>query len=105
MNTVDFIEAFRADVKRELREEILAELEPAITQRLYNNLFTSEEAARYLKISISTLRRITDDGEVTPTRIRTTVNYEQEELDRYRASKRLQRLEKRGKDSTSVIVR
>lgn len=49
-NTNDLIEALRADIRQGLREEILAELQPEIDQRLYSNIFDVKELCRYLKV-------------------------------------------------------
>ncbi|KGE16646.1 helix-turn-helix domain-containing protein [Paenibacillus wynnii] len=61
--TVDLLEAIRADIKQELREELLAVLQPEIERQLYSNIFDISEACRYLKVSDKTVRRmIKEDG-------------------------------------------
>ncbi|MEF3313847.1 helix-turn-helix domain-containing protein [Paenibacillus sp. GYB004] len=82
MKTLDLIELIRTDIKRELREEILAELEPEIKQRLYANIFTFDEAMAYLKVSESTLRRMVRDGEVPFFRQRVNLYFRQIDLDK-----------------------
>ncbi|HZG76100.1 MAG TPA: helix-turn-helix domain-containing protein, partial [Paenibacillus sp.] len=64
LTTQDLIGAIREDIKRELREEILSDLQPEIERRLYTNVFTFNEAAKYLKVSISTLRRMVEADEI-----------------------------------------
>lgn len=81
--TVDFIEAIRSDIKRELREEILGELQPEIERRLYANIFTFKEAAQYLKVSISTLRRMVKDREVPHFMQRGNVYFRQTDLNKW----------------------
>lgn len=82
MTTNDFIEAIRSDLKRELCEEILAELQPEITRRLFSNVFNFAEAAKYLKVSISTLRRMVADNEIPYYRHRGNLFFRQMDIDR-----------------------
>lgn len=83
MNTADLLESIRADIKKNLREELLAELKPEIERRLYANIFTFEEAEQYLKVSESTLRRMVRDREVPYFRQRGHLYFRQIELDRH----------------------
>lgn len=83
MTTSDLIEAIRSDIKQELREEILAELKPEIERRLYANVFDFEEARKYLKVSESTLRRMTRDHEVPFFRQRGNLYFRQIDLDKH----------------------
>lgn len=83
MTTVDLIGAIRADIKRELREEILAELQPEIERRLFANIFTFNEAMAYLNVSEATLRRMVRDREVPFFRQRGNLYFRQMDLDRH----------------------
>lgn len=83
MSTVDLIDAIRADIKRELREEILAELAPEIKRRLHANVFTLNEACEYLKVSDTTLRRMVRDGEVPYFRQRGNLYFRQVDLEKH----------------------
>ncbi|MEK5480342.1 helix-turn-helix domain-containing protein [Paenibacillus sp. FSL R5-0407] len=87
MDTTTFIEALRSDIKANLREEILAELQPEITRRLYTNIFDTAEACQYLKVSIATLRRMVKGGEVPYFRQRGQLYFRQQDLDKHIASK------------------
>jgi len=82
LNTSDFLEAIRMDIKRELRQEILSELQPEIERRIYANIFTFKEAAQYLKVSISTLRRMVAANEIPHFKQRENVYFRQIDLDR-----------------------
>ena len=81
--TTDLIEAIRNDIKHQLREEILAEIQPEIVRRLYANIFNFEEARQYLKVSESTLRRMVKDGEVPHFRQRGNIYFRQIDLDKH----------------------
>ncbi|BFH60716.1 helix-turn-helix domain-containing protein [Paenibacillus azoreducens] len=83
MTTTDFIEALRADIKRELTAEILSDLQPKIMQALRANIFTFEEAYQYLKVSESTLRRMVQKGEVPYFRQRNLLYFRQIDLDKH----------------------
>ncbi|PYE42119.1 excisionase family DNA binding protein [Paenibacillus barcinonensis] len=82
-STVSFIEVIRADIKRELREELLSELQPELERMIYANVFEVKEAARYLKVSTSTLRRMVKDREIDHFRIRDVLHFRQIDLDNY----------------------
>lgn len=86
MNTIDLIEALRADIKVDLREEILAELQPVIQHKLYANIFNFAEGMHYLKISESTLRTMVKEGEVPYFRQRGNYYFRQIDLDKHIAS-------------------
>lgn len=64
MSTTELIEAIRTDIRQQLKEEILTELQPEIERMLYNNIFDFNEACRFLKVSDSTLRRMVRDEAV-----------------------------------------
>lgn len=83
MDTGKFIEALRSDIKRELKAEILAELQPLFQKQLYSNIFTFEEGMLYLKSSESTLRRRVKDGDVPYFRQRGRIYFRQIDLDKY----------------------
>lgn len=87
METVAFIEALRSDIIAQLREDLLAELQPEITRRLYSNIFDTSEACQYLKVSMSTLRRMVKDGEIPHFWQRGQVFFRQIDLDKHIASK------------------
>lgn len=87
METTAFIEALRADIKSQLREEILAELQPEITRRIYSNIFDAKEACQYLKVSIATLRRMVKDGEIPYYRQRGDLRFRQIDLDNHISNK------------------
>ncbi|WP_020621241.1 helix-turn-helix domain-containing protein [Paenibacillus daejeonensis] len=80
MNTADFIEAMRTEIKDQLREEILKDLQPELERMIYNNVFDFNEACRYLKVSESTLRRMVRDGEVPYFRQRGNLFFRQTAL-------------------------
>lgn len=82
-STTDFIEALRVEIKQELRDEILSELKPDIERMLYANIFEIEEAARYMKTSPSTLRRMVKDREIEHFRIRNILHFRQIDLDKH----------------------
>ncbi|MMZ66127.1 Helix-turn-helix domain protein [compost metagenome] len=81
MTTGDLIQALRSDIAGGLKEQILAELQPEIDRRLYANIFLLDEAAKYLKISENTLRRMCKKGEVPHFRIRGILHFRQIDLD------------------------
>lgn len=83
MTTSDLIEVLRADIASELKEQILAELQPEIERRLYSNIFDIKEATYYLKISESTLRRMVKEGEVPYFRQRGQIYFRQMDLDKH----------------------
>lgn len=83
MQTTDIIAAIREDIKRGLRDEILAELEPEINRRLYANVFTFAEAMAYLKVSEPTLRRMVRDGEIPNFKQRGNLYFRQIDLDKH----------------------
>ncbi|MNW38763.1 Helix-turn-helix domain protein [compost metagenome] len=83
METSAFIEALRSDITNQLREEILSELQPEITRRLYSNIFDTAEACQYLKVSIATLRRMVKDREIPFFRQRGQLFFRQIDLDRH----------------------
>lgn len=83
MTTSDFIEALRADLKRELTAEILSELQPEIKKALRANTFTFEEACVYLKVSESTLRRMVRNREIPYFRQRNQLYFRQIDLDKH----------------------
>ncbi|MEK3735481.1 helix-turn-helix domain-containing protein [Paenibacillus sp. FSL M8-0334] len=83
MTTTDLIEALRADIASDLKAQILAELEPEIKRRLYSNIFDIKEAALYLKLSESTLRRMVRDGEVPYFKQRGNIYFRQIDLDKH----------------------
>ncbi|MDR9857775.1 helix-turn-helix domain-containing protein [Paenibacillus sp. VCA1] len=83
MTTADFIEALRADLKRELTAEILSELQPEIKKALRANTFTFEEACVYLKVSESTLRRMVRNREIPYFRQRNQLYFRQIDLDKH----------------------
>lgn len=83
MTTTDFIAVMREDIKRELRMELLAELEPEIQRRLYANIFDIREAAGYLKVSESTLRKMVKAGEVPHFRQRGQIFFRQIDIDKH----------------------
>lgn len=87
MSTLDLIETIRSDIKRELRTEILAELEPEINRRLYGNIFDLAEATQYLKVSDTTLRKMIKDGEVPYFAQRGQYFFRQMDLDKSIAKK------------------
>lgn len=82
MKTADLIEAIRQDIRNELKDEIMSELQPEIERRLYANVFDLKEAARYLKVSESTMRRMVKDGEIPYFRQRGNLYFRQIDLDR-----------------------
>lgn len=86
MITVDFIEALRTDIKEGLRIELLAELQPEIERRLFSNVFTIEEAMRYLRISKSTIRRLMKDGNIPHFYQRENLYFRQIDLDKHIAN-------------------
>lgn len=83
MNAIEFVEALRADIAQGLREQILAELEPEITRRLYANIFTLPQAAEYLKISEPMLRGMVARREIPFFRHRKVIFFRQYELDKH----------------------
>lgn len=83
MTTADFIEALRADLKRELTTEILSELQPEIKKALRANIFDFEEACEYLKVSESTLRRMVRNNEISYFRQRNQLYFRQIDLDKH----------------------
>ena len=86
MNTVNLIEALRADIKRELQNELLAELQPIIEKQLHANVFNSKEAMYYLKVSESTLRLMVKEEEIPFFRQRGNLFFRQLDLDKHIAS-------------------
>ncbi|MGG3307479.1 helix-turn-helix domain-containing protein [Paenibacillus lautus] len=82
METTAFIEAIRNDIAAELKQEILAELQPEIERRLYANIFEFKEAMQYLKVSDSTLRKMVKEGQVPYFRQRGNIYFRQIELDK-----------------------
>ncbi|MBB6692341.1 helix-turn-helix domain-containing protein [Cohnella xylanilytica] len=99
MDTAGFIEALRADIKRELREEIreelkqelkqelLDELMPLIEKRISKNLFTSKEAAAYLRVSHGTLWLLMKNKELPHFHIGRRLRFRQSDLDQFIQSK------------------
>lgn len=83
MTTTDLLESIRADIKRDLRNEIMDDLKPEIERLLYGNVFTFAEGAKYLKVSERTLRRMVADDEVPYFRQRGNVYFRQMDLDRH----------------------
>ncbi|MBX4145937.1 helix-turn-helix domain-containing protein [Paenibacillus lautus] len=83
METTAFIEAIKRDITSGLKQELLSELQPEIERRLYANIFDFKEAARYLKVSESTLRRMVKDGEIPYFRQRGQIYFRQTDLDRH----------------------
>lgn len=87
MDTAGFIEALRADIKRELREEIkqelLNELMPMIEKRLHKNLFTTKEAAAYLRISMGSLWKLIGEQKIPHFHQGRRVLFRQTDLDQY----------------------
>ncbi|MGG1878239.1 helix-turn-helix domain-containing protein [Paenibacillus cisolokensis] len=83
MTTADLIEALRADIASDLKAQILAELEPEIKRRLYSNIFDIEEAAKYLKVSVQTLRRMVHGAEIPYFRQRGRIYFRQMDLDKH----------------------
>ncbi|MCL6456981.1 MAG: helix-turn-helix domain-containing protein [Gorillibacterium sp.] len=81
MNTSDLLESIRSDIKRALREELLADLKPEIEKRLYRNVFSLKEASAYLHISESTLRRMIETQEIPFFRLRGQLFFRQSDLD------------------------
>ncbi|MRN51957.1 helix-turn-helix domain-containing protein [Paenibacillus monticola] len=96
MNTVDLITAIREDIKLNLREEVLAELQPEIQRQLRANIFDMSDACQYLKISDSTLRKMVKTDEVPYFRQRGQIFFRQISLDGWAAS-----LEKSNKEGVS----
>lgn len=86
MTTADLLESIRADIKRDLRDEILAELKPVIQRQLYSNVFKLGEAAKYLKVSQSTLRRMIADNSIPYFMQRGNYYFRQSDLDRHIAA-------------------
>ncbi|AVV56389.1 DNA-binding protein [Paenibacillus glucanolyticus] len=80
--TSDLIDALRADIVSDLKQELLSELQPEIERRLYSNIFDIKEAARYRKVSVSTLRRMVKDGEIPYFRQRGQLYFRQIDLDK-----------------------
>ncbi|MGM1047634.1 MAG: helix-turn-helix domain-containing protein [Bacillota bacterium] len=83
METSAFIEALRTDITTGLKQELLNELQPEIERRLYSNIFDVNEAAQYLKVSTSTLRRMVKDGEIPYFRQRGQIYFRQIDLDKH----------------------
>ncbi|MBP1992521.1 helix-turn-helix domain-containing protein [Paenibacillus eucommiae] len=81
MTTTDFIQAIRQDVKSATKEELLAEIMPIIEKRLYANVFTLHQAAKYLNISEATLRRMVKDEQIPSFRIRGQIHFRQTDID------------------------
>lgn len=80
MTTADLIQVLREDVKRELLDEVMAELQPVIEKQLYANIFDMKEAVRFLKISDRTLRRMVAAGEIPYFRQRGLIYFRQVDL-------------------------
>lgn len=86
MNTTDLIEALRSDIKEGLRKEILAELQPVIQRQLHANIFPVDDAAKYLKVGETTLRRMVKENEVPYFKQRGNYYFRQIDLDKHIAS-------------------
>jgi excisionase family DNA binding protein len=85
-NTNDFITALRSDIQNEVKEQLLSELLPIIEVKLYDNTFSIKEAAKYLRISESTLRKLVDAKEVPNYRIRGQIFFRQVSLEQWRSN-------------------
>lgn len=83
MQTSDLIRALRQDIEMDLREKLLSELLPIIEVKLYDNTFSIKEAAKYLKISESTLRKMVDAKEVPNYRLRGQIFFRQTSLEQW----------------------
>ncbi|MDP4095444.1 helix-turn-helix domain-containing protein [Paenibacillus sp. P96] len=83
MTTADLITSLRSDIKNELLQEILSELQPAIQQQLYANIFDFAEACNYLKVSQSTLRRMLRTTNIPHYKQRGKIYFRQISLDKW----------------------
>jgi excisionase family DNA binding protein len=79
--TADFVSEMRSEIKDELFNEVLALLEPKITEMLYRNIFTFKEAYQYLKLSESTLRRLVKEENIPYYTLRGNFYFRQTDLD------------------------
>ncbi|RAU92485.1 helix-turn-helix domain-containing protein [Paenibacillus sp. YN15] len=81
MNTVNLIEALKSDISSGLEKSLIEKLTPIIKQKLYANVFDLKEAAQYLKVSESTLRRMIAEKEIPFFRIRGQLFFRQADID------------------------
>ncbi|MNJ51092.1 Helix-turn-helix domain protein [compost metagenome] len=98
MTTADFIEAIRSDIESGLYEQLLKKLQPEIERRLYASILDLHEACRYLKVSESTLRRMTKEDGLPYFRQRGQMYFRQIDLDKYVESRVVNRLGSRASD-------
>lgn len=75
-------------VTSELRESVLITLSENHKQSGYGPLLTQTEAARYLRVSRSTVFRMCRDGELTPVYVRGLKRYRREDLERIARGKK-----------------
>lgn len=83
MTTSDFISALRADISGELEERLMAKLEPMIEQKLFNNVFSVERAAKYLSLSAGTIYRMVNENEIPSFRMRGQIFLRQTSIDEW----------------------
>ena len=83
MSTSDFIEILSADIANGIEKKLLEKLVPLIEQRIYSNVFNTEEARKYLKVSVRTLRRMVSANEVPHFWQRGQIFFRQSDLDSY----------------------
>lgn len=81
MSTGDLYQALRNEISEGLEQKLLDRLIPMIQEKLYANIFDLKEAAAYLHISESTLRRMVVAGEVPYFRQRGQYFFRQIDLD------------------------
>lgn len=55
----------------------------AVTKRIAIMVYTLEEVADILKVSVSTVRRLIKEGQLKTVRVRTQLRVTKEELDRF----------------------
>lgn len=83
MNTSDFIEVLRKEISSDIEQRVIEKLTPIIEQRLYGNVFSVKEAAKYLGVSESTLRRMMADGEIKFFSVRGQHFFRQQVIDEW----------------------